>query len=67
MNQGVWERVMGYGKVTIISNDESTPQLILGYIADPEYVKEQIRSAAARKRKTGMFVVDKDFNFWHFA
>jgi uncharacterized membrane protein YdbT with pleckstrin-like domain len=56
MDQGIWERMLGYGRVTIYSNDETTPQLTLYYVADPEFVKEQIRTAAAKKRKTGLYV-----------
>jgi len=56
MHQGVWERIMGIGKVTIISNDESTPEIHMRWISDPEFVKEQIRNAASKKRKSGLFM-----------
>jgi len=56
MRQGVWERILGIGSVTILSNDETTPEVVLAGIDDPESVKEKIRNAAAEKRAAGLYV-----------
>ena len=56
MRQGVWDRIMGIGTVTIISNDETTPEVSLKGIGGPEFVKEQVRGAASKKRGSGLFV-----------
>ena len=56
MHQGIWDRIMGIGRVTILSNDETTPEVNIPGIGDPEFVKEQIRGAASKKRGSGLYV-----------
>lgn len=56
MKQGVWERIIGVGTVTIISNDETTPEVRMQWISDPEHVKEEIRNAASKKRGKGLYM-----------
>jgi len=42
--QGVVDRILGIGNVTIISTDKSTPTYVLRGIKDPRAVREMIRS-----------------------
>jgi len=50
-SQGIIERLFGIGTVTVVANDPTTPQLVMPGIADPEKVKETIRSAYRRARR----------------
>lgn len=56
MKQGAIDRMLGIGTVTMISNDETAPRIVLAGIPDPEGVKEHIRKASAKRRKSGVFV-----------
>ena len=56
MSQTIAERMLGLGTVTVLSNDETTPTLVLKGISGPEKVKESIRNAAAKKRQAGLYV-----------
>ena len=53
LDQGVVQRLFGIGTVTVVANDPTTPRLAMPGIAEPETVKETIRSAyrAARRRE----------------
>ena len=53
VNQSVLQRMLGYGNLTVLSNDDSNPVLILEGIEDPAAVKETLRDSyrAARKRE----------------
>ncbi|MCC6356928.1 MAG: PH domain-containing protein [Verrucomicrobiae bacterium] len=53
VTQGLLERLFGIGSVTVVSTDDTTPQLILQKIPAPSSIKESIRShyRAARKRE----------------
>jgi membrane protein YdbS with pleckstrin-like domain len=53
VEQGVLERLLGYGTITVVANDNTTPQVDLIGIARPMEVKEVIRTQyrAARKRE----------------
>jgi len=53
MNQGILQRILGFGSVTVLSTDDTTPIIVLKGIADPINLKELIRTTyrAARKRE----------------
>jgi uncharacterized membrane protein YdbT with pleckstrin-like domain len=61
LRQGVLDRLLGVGTVTVLSTDDTAPELELAGICDPLAVKEAIRTAfrAARQReglRTGEFI-----------
>lgn len=53
LSQGVLERMLGIGTVTVLSTDDATPELKLEGIADPARMKDAIREhcLAARRRE----------------
>ena len=53
VSQGFWERMLGYGTVTIMTVDTTNPQVQLIGLSNPMEVKETIRTQyrAARKRE----------------
>jgi hypothetical protein len=53
VNQGILERLLGYGTVTVLAADDTTPQVTMFGISGPIAVKEKIRThyRAARKRE----------------
>ena len=53
VDQGVGQRLLGYGTITVLADDDSTPTLELVAIANPVEVKEAIRNQyrAARQRE----------------
>lgn len=44
VDQGLWERLLDYGAVTIYSTDESAPELVIPNIGSPVDVKEALRT-----------------------
>ena len=61
VRQGILQRILGCGTVTVLSTDDTTPVVQLSGIANPVEIKESIRNAfrAARKRegmRTGEFI-----------
>lgn len=56
MKQGIIQRLLGVGSVTILSTDDSTPVVHVTGISKPEKVKEEIRgqSRTARKSEKGL-------------
>ena len=61
LRQGVLDRLLGVGTVTVLSTDDTAPELELAGIRDPLAAKEALRSAfrAARQReglRTGEFI-----------
>jgi uncharacterized membrane protein YdbT with pleckstrin-like domain len=50
-SQGIIQRLFGIGTVTVVANDPTTPSLAMPGIADPEIVKETIRTAYRRSRR----------------
>jgi membrane protein YdbS with pleckstrin-like domain len=56
LRQSLLERLLGIGTVTVISNDDTTPLVAMAALPEPEAVKEHVRTAAARKRKSGVYV-----------
>ena len=53
LRQGVLDRLLGVGTVTVLSTDDTAPELELAGIRDPLAVKEALRTAfrAARQRE----------------
>ena len=53
VDQGVMQRLLGYGTITVLADDDSTPTLELVSIASPIKIKEMIRTQyrAARQRE----------------
>ena len=53
LSQGVLDRMLGTGTVTVLSTDDTAPRLELAGIRDPMAAKEAIRTAfrAARQRE----------------
>lgn len=51
VSQGLAERGLGIGNVTVISTDPSTPEIVLKKIADPQKFKELIRQAAREEKQ----------------
>jgi uncharacterized membrane protein YdbT with pleckstrin-like domain len=53
VNQTILQRLLGVGSITVLSSDDSSPELTLIGILKPEDVKETIRTCyrAARKRE----------------
>ena len=61
LRQGVLDRLLGVGTVTVLSTDDTAPELELAGIRDPLAAKEELRTAfrAARQReglRTGEFI-----------
>lgn len=61
LEQGGLQRILRYGSITVLSSDDTNPQLTLKGVKGVDGVKEQIRNAfrAARKReglRTGEFI-----------
>jgi membrane protein YdbS with pleckstrin-like domain len=53
--QGVLDRILGIGNVTLISTDKSTPTYTLRGIPDPRNLRETIRSHAYRVSQRQLF------------
>jgi len=53
VDQGILQRLLGYGTITVLSDDVSTPQMKLVRVSRPTKVKETIRTQyrAARQRE----------------
>lgn len=43
-DQGIMQRLLGYGTVTVLANDDTTPRLELSSVAAPLKIKETIRT-----------------------
>ncbi|MEZ4859900.1 MAG: PH domain-containing protein [Caldilineaceae bacterium] len=50
VKQHVGERMLDIGDVTILSNDPSTPELVLNNVKDPIEVREKIRNAVIKEK-----------------
>lgn len=49
--QGLKDKVLGIGNVTVYSTDPSTPEILIKQIKDPEKIKEAIRSASLKAKE----------------
>ena len=56
MKQGIIQRLMGVGNVTVLSTDDSTPVVHVLGVSKPEKIKEEIRSQyrASRRSEKGL-------------
>lgn len=50
-SQGIIQRLLGVGNITIISSDQSTPDWTISGVNNPEQLKEMIRTAFRNSRK----------------
>ena len=48
--QGFFERVLGLGRIRLFTTDETSPEIVLPYIADAESVRERIRGLVEARR-----------------
>jgi uncharacterized membrane protein YdbT with pleckstrin-like domain len=48
--QGVFERMLGLGRIVLFTTDETSPSIVLPYIADAESVREKIRGLVEARR-----------------
>jgi uncharacterized membrane protein YdbT with pleckstrin-like domain len=53
--QGVLDRILGIGNITLISSDKSTPTYTLHGVPDPRNLRETIRSHAYRISQRQLF------------
>ena len=53
VDQSVLQRLLGYGTITVLADDDTTPQMELVSVSRPTEIKEQIRTQyrAARQRE----------------
>lgn len=53
VDQGILQRLLGYGTITVLADDDTTPKVDLDRISSPTKVKEMIRTQyrAARQRE----------------
>ncbi|MCB0192692.1 MAG: PH domain-containing protein [Anaerolineae bacterium] len=60
VEQSVMQRILGYGTITIISNDETAPLLYLTGVSNPVKKKEQIRTYVrmAREHVRGLMLMN---------
>jgi uncharacterized membrane protein YdbT with pleckstrin-like domain len=54
-HQGLTDRMLGIGNVTIISSDRSTPTYVLRGIRDPRALREMIRTSAYQVSQRQLF------------
>jgi uncharacterized membrane protein YdbT with pleckstrin-like domain len=48
--QGFFERLLGLGRIRLYTTDETSPEIVLPYIADAEGVRERIRALVEARR-----------------
>ena len=48
--QGLFERMVGLGNIQLFTTDETSPSIVLPYIADAEGVREKIRALVEARR-----------------
>lgn len=60
VEQSVVQRILGYGTITVISNDETAPLLYLTGVSNPVKKKEQIRARVrtAREHVRGLMLIN---------
>ena len=51
VDQGIVQRMLGYGSVTILANDDTTPVILMVGIANPLEIKEIIRKQYREARR----------------
>lgn len=59
LRQGVIERLMGVGRVIVLSTDDTASRLVLTGLLDPLQAKEQVRTAFREaRRREGMHTAE---------
>jgi uncharacterized membrane protein YdbT with pleckstrin-like domain len=48
--QSVFERLLGLGRIRLFTTDETSPEIVLPWIADAEGVREKIRALVEARR-----------------
>ena len=48
--QGFFERMLGLGRIRLYTTDETSPEIVLPFIADAEGVRERIRALVEARR-----------------
>lgn len=56
LDQSLPERLRGVGRITLYSNDQVEPQLLIGPVADAKALFDQLRDAVAAARKDAKVV-----------
>ncbi|MCX7848065.1 MAG: PH domain-containing protein [bacterium] len=51
VSQNIWQRLLNYGTITILSTDDTTPQLVMPHIHEPLKAKEVLREAYHEARR----------------
>ena len=60
VKQAAFERILGFGDITVYMADSSSPEKILHNVVGPERVKDLIRSAVRRERQRRRVIVRED-------
>lgn len=51
LKQGIVQRLLGIGDITVISSDETSPTILIKGVRNPENIKETLRTAYRESRK----------------
>ncbi len=60
IKQAAFERILGFGDITIYMTDASSPQKVLHNVVGPERVKDLIRQAVRRERQRRRVIIRED-------
>ena len=60
VKQAAFERILGFGDITVYMADSSSPEKILHNVVGPERVKDLIRAAVRRERQRRRVIVRED-------
>ena len=60
IKQGAFERILGFGDITIYMTDASSPEKVLHNVVGPERVKDLIRQAVRRERQRRRVIIRED-------
>ena len=58
--QAAFERILGFGDITLFMSDASSPEKILHNVVNPERVKDLIRQAVRRERQRRRVMIRED-------
>lgn len=60
VKQAAFERILGFGDITVYMSDSSSPEKILHNVVGPERVKDLIRDAVRRERQRRRVMIRED-------
>lgn len=60
IKQAAFERILGFGDITIYMTDASSPEKVLQNVVGPERVKDLIRQAVRRERQRRRVIIRED-------